>query len=94
MNTHNFEQLIDLLTPQYAFGGLYPRESTVREVKSLDGIWNFRLAPRNDPNHGFNESWYSDRLSYSGDVRPMPVPSSFNDITQEREIRDHVGWSW
>ena len=25
---------------------------------------------------------------------PMPVPSSYNDITQSSEIRDHVGWAW
>lgn len=24
----------------------------------------------------------------------MPVPSSFNDITQDPAIRDHVGWYW
>ena len=24
----------------------------------------------------------------------MPVPSSFNDITQDPEIRDYVGWFW
>lgn len=24
----------------------------------------------------------------------MPVPSAFNDITVDRELRDHVGWVW
>jgi beta-glucuronidase len=24
----------------------------------------------------------------------MPVPSSFNDITQDPKIRDYVGWFW
>ena len=24
----------------------------------------------------------------------MPVPSSYNDITQNRTIRDFVGWVW
>lgn len=24
----------------------------------------------------------------------MPVPSSFNDITQEAELRNFVGWVW
>lgn len=24
----------------------------------------------------------------------MPVPSSYNDITQSIEVRDHVGWVW
>ena len=25
---------------------------------------------------------------------PMPVPSSYNDITQDARLRDHVGWVW
>ena len=24
----------------------------------------------------------------------MPVPSSFNDITQDPSLRDYVGWVW
>jgi len=24
----------------------------------------------------------------------MPVPSSYNDITQKISVRDHVGWVW
>ena len=24
----------------------------------------------------------------------MPVPSSFNDVTQKKEVRDHIGWVW
>ncbi len=24
----------------------------------------------------------------------MPVPSSYNDITQDRKLRDFVGWVW
>ena len=24
----------------------------------------------------------------------MPVPSSFNDITQDRALRDYIGWVW
>ena len=43
-------------------GILYPIESESREVKSLDGIWNFRLAPRLNPNLGFDELWYKHGL--------------------------------
>ena len=25
---------------------------------------------------------------------PMPVPSSYNDITASKELRDFVGWAW
>ena len=24
----------------------------------------------------------------------MPVPSSYNDITEEASLRDHIGWVW
>ena len=24
----------------------------------------------------------------------MPVPSSYNDVTQEASLRDHIGWVW
>lgn len=24
----------------------------------------------------------------------MPVPSSYNDITQDSALRDHIGWVW
>ena len=24
----------------------------------------------------------------------MPVPSSYNDITQDRALRDFIGWVW
>ncbi|MPC80293.1 Beta-glucuronidase [Portunus trituberculatus] len=46
-----------------SWGGLYPRESPSREVRSLDGLWNFRLAPLLDPDKGFREHWYSQPLS-------------------------------
>lgn len=42
-------------------GALYPRESETREVKSLDGIWNFRLSPQ-DPEFGFKNFWYKSDL--------------------------------
>lgn len=74
---------------------LYPRESETREVKLLNGIWNFRIIPMaDDQNIGFTQKWYSQPLELSGNVIPMPVPSSFNDITQSREIRDYAGWVW
>ncbi len=30
----------------------------------------------------------------TGETLLMPVPSSFNDITQSDELRDFVGWVW
>ena len=34
--------------PQFDWGGLYPHESSTRDRKCLDGIWNFRISPRLD----------------------------------------------
>lgn len=73
---------------------LYPRESESREVKSLDGVWNFRLSSHWDPDEGFNKKWFQQPLSQTGPVIPMPVPSSFNDVTQNKTVRDFVGWAW
>jgi len=44
-------------------GILFPQDSETRERKSLDGIWDFRIAPRNDPDVGFREEWYNQRLA-------------------------------
>ena len=30
----------------------------------------------------------------TGDVILMPVPASYNDITQDTRLRDFVGWVW
>ena len=32
--------------------------------------------------------------SQTGEVIPMPVPSSFNDITTDRSLQNFVGWVW
>lgn len=33
-------------------------------------------------------------LLQTGPVIDMAVPSSYNDITQDQSIRDHIGWVW
>ena len=30
----------------------------------------------------------------TGPVIAMPVPSSYNDITTDKSLRDYVGWAW
>ncbi|XP_023331589.1 beta-glucuronidase [Eurytemora carolleeae] len=86
--------LILLLVMQYASCGLYPRDSSSRESKSLDGIWSFKLSDKMDPDVGFREEWYQAPLDLKNDVIHMPVPSSYNDITVDPNIRDYVGWVW
>ena len=43
-------------------------------------------------------AYHKHTLSYmffqTGEVIPMPVPSSYNDITQNKTLRDFVGWAW
>ncbi|KAG7208896.1 hypothetical protein KM043_015078 [Ampulex compressa] len=75
-------------------GLLYPRESESREVRSLDGLWNFVVSPSGDALKGYREGWFADDLSTAEDVIQMPVPSSYNDITTSRNLRDHVGAVW
>lgn len=53
---------LTLVTCTSTTGILYPRESESREVKSLDGMWNFRLSLP-DPLVGFKERWYMKDLS-------------------------------
>ena len=68
---------------------LYPIENEIRQVKSLDGIWRFKKD--NKMEQGFEEKWYEKPLTGFSD---MPVPASYNDITTDKELRDHVGWVW
>ncbi|XP_073981855.1 beta-glucuronidase-like isoform X2 [Rhodnius prolixus] len=62
-----------------------------RETISLDGLWKFKISPHDDQEAGFREAWFSSNFE---DYIDMPVPSSFNDITVNRTIRDYIGWVW
>lgn len=73
---------------------LPPQDSESRETKSLDGVWSFRVSPSQDPYAGFRERWFEEPLEDTGDFIDMPVPSSYNDITQSSALRDYVGWVW
>lgn len=75
-------------------GLLYPRESETREVRSLDGIWNFAKSDVEKPSEGLRDKWYLKDLQESIRVINMPVPSSYNDIVEDDKVRDHVGTVW
>ncbi|XP_036436394.1 beta-glucuronidase [Colossoma macropomum] len=75
-------------------GMLYPRESPSRERKELDGLWSFRADFSPDRRAGFSQAWFKQPLAETGPVIDMAVPSSFNDITQDAELRDFIGWVW
>jgi beta-glucuronidase len=70
------------------FNMLYPQESESREVKDLSGIWNFQVDKLGA---GHRETWFANPLK---NPIPMPVPSSYNDITQDATVRDHIGDVW
>lgn len=65
------------------------RPSASREVRSLDGVWRFQLDP--DQDTGLTERWFAAPLP---EPRPMPVPASYNDVTTDLAVHDHVGLAW
>lgn len=75
-------------------GMLFPRESPSREVKELNGLWDFRADRSPNRNQGFERAWYKSRLAETGPVIDMPVPASYNDITQDPALRNFIGWVW
>merc|ERR1711892_1416114 len=83
-----------LSLPPLSHALLFPRDSPTRTSKSLDGVWSFLLSAKMDQEAGFRDSWFSKPLRECGNVIPMPVPASYNDITTNSTIRDYVGWAW
>uniref|UniRef100_A0A9J7Y7L9 Beta-glucuronidase n=1 Tax=Cyprinus carpio carpio TaxID=630221 RepID=A0A9J7Y7L9_CYPCA len=75
-------------------GMLFPTESPSREVKDVSGLWIFRADESPERSRGFEQQWYKSPLAETGPVIDMPVPSSYNDITQDAQIRDFIGWVW
>lgn len=70
-------------------GLLHPQESESRETKSLDGLWRFRADHRAE---GLLQQWQSSGLPEP--TMPMAVPSSYNELSQDAALRDHVGLVW
>ena len=64
---------------------LYPILTPSRFLCDLSGVWNFKL----DDGNGFQEGWYQEPLK---EAMTMPVPSSYNDLKEGIEFRDHYGW--
>ena len=63
---------------------LYPKNTSSRTVINLDGMWEFKLGS------GTKEFEENIAKSLITDGRPMPVPSSYNDIYED--IKDYFGW--
>lgn len=50
------------VVPSLAADILYPVESESRELRTLHGLWNFKISPLSDQSIGFNEKWYEERF--------------------------------
>ena len=66
---------------------LYPQENSRRELRSLDGFWDFQADPGGV---GEARGWF-DGLP---DPEPMAVPASFNELTADPDLRDYLGSVW
>ncbi|WP_353065100.1 beta-glucuronidase [Arcanobacterium hippocoleae] len=64
------------------------RDSISRHSTVLDGVWNFKVDSHNS---GFAKNWEAQPLR---DTRPMAVPGSYNDVTVDADVHDHVGVVW
>lgn len=67
---------------------LRPQDSSTRETKKLDGLWDFRLDREG---RGRADSWFADKLP---DAQAMAVPASFNDLVTDAADRDFHGDIW
>ena len=66
---------------------LYPIVTESRQLIDLNGIWKFKL----DKEYGLTEEWRKSPLK---NTIEMAVPASYNDLVENQEIIDHVGWVW
>lgn len=67
---------------------LRPQDTSTRERKCLNGMWDFRLD-----HHGVGraEGWWRGPLP---DARRMAVPASFNDLLVDKADHDFLGDLW
>ncbi|MCL2594094.1 MAG: beta-glucuronidase [Promicromonosporaceae bacterium] len=64
---------------------LKPQASATRELLNLDGLWLFATSDEVD-----DQPWQARLATH----RQAPVPASYNDLFNDRAIRDHVGDVW
>ncbi len=64
---------------------LYPIMTPSRFVSDLSGSWDFKKFDDVLP----AEEWAKAPLQ---DAMNMPVPSSYNDLTEDAKLRDYAGW--
>jgi beta-glucuronidase len=67
---------------------LRPRDTSTRERKNLNGLWQFALDQAGEGRSG---QWFAGPLPRA---REMAVPASFNDIATEATVHDYFGDIW
>lgn len=60
-------------------GMLFPRETSSRELKELNGLWKFRADMSPNRNQGFERAWYKYRLE---EVNKPPFVSNYHADAQ------------
>lgn len=60
--------LVHVQVAECGIGMLYPRDSESRETKFLDGVWQFRADQSPTRNQGFDQKWWTKRLSQARHV--------------------------
>lgn len=58
----------------------------------MDGLWTFVKEPKEFPGIGLQNEWFKRNLERFPNATKMPVPSAFNELSPERDLRLHVGW--
>ncbi|MGE5552215.1 MAG: beta-glucuronidase [Bacteroidota bacterium] len=66
---------------------LYPQENARRELRTLDGFWDFQIDP---DEAGEAQGWFQALP----DPEPMAVPASFNELVARPDLRDYLGSVW
>uniref|UniRef100_A0A0N5BEH7 Glyco_hydro_2_N domain-containing protein n=1 Tax=Strongyloides papillosus TaxID=174720 RepID=A0A0N5BEH7_STREA len=73
---------------------LFPQKNEIRSYDLLNGLWTFVMEPKNSIGYGFINKWHKLKLSTFRNSTVMPVPSAYNDLGTDKNLRDHIGWVW
>lgn len=66
---------------------LYPQENALRELRLLDGFWEFQVDP---DEVGEERGWFRGLP----EPEPMAVPASYNELVARPELREFLGSVW
>lgn len=86
--------LVLLLYVPTAFAILQVQRNERRFYDQLDGLWTFVREETNSPSTGIRRKWHLYDLSLFENATVMPIPAAYNELTADREVREHVGWVW